>query len=226
MSVANQNIVIIQDRASYDDKNIFFRIHTLAYQQAATLLSGEHLKLWLYLERFKPGFKLELSQKECEKWGLKKDSYYAAKKKLEDLHYLVRESEGSNIYKFYEVPQKEDTPNGVSEIPNDSENQKEKYSEIPNTSGFQNLNSATQKNFSENPQRNTIYNTKYNTIYSAGQPQTSSEIPKEEKIKIDINKLPEVKKEEAVSAVKDRYILQDDNIRVFDTYEQIMYRIV
>ena len=61
MSVANQNIVIIQGRASYDDKNIFFRIHTLAYQQAASLLSGEHLKLWLYLERFKPGFKLELS---------------------------------------------------------------------------------------------------------------------------------------------------------------------
>lgn len=60
----------------------------------------------------------------------------------------------------------------------------------------------------------------------AGQPQTSSEIPKEEKIKIDINKLPEVKKEEVVSAVKDRYILQDDNIRVFDTYEQIMYKIV
>ena len=83
--------------------------------------------------------------------GLKKDSYYAAKKKLEDLHYLVRESEGSNIYKFYEVPQKVGTSNDVSEIPNDSENQKEKFSEIPNTSGFQNLNSATQKNFSENP---------------------------------------------------------------------------
>ena len=60
----------------------------------------------------------------------------------------------------------------------------------------------------------------------AGQPQTSSEIPKEEKIKIDISKLPEVKKEEVVSAAKDRYILQDDNIRVFDTYKQIMYRIV
>lgn len=226
MSVANQNIVIIQDRALYDDKNIFFRVHTLAYQQAATLLSGEHLKLWLYLERFKPGFKLELSQKECEKWGLKKDSYYAAKKRLEDLHYLVRESEGSNIYKFYEVPQKEGASNDVSEIPNDSENQKEKSSEIPNTSGFQNLNSATQKNFSENPQRNTIYNTKYNTIYSAGPPQNSSEIPKEEKANINLKSLPGVKKEELIGAVEGRYILQDDKVRVFDTYEQIMYRII
>lgn len=226
MSVANQNIVIIQDRALYDDKNIFFRVHTLAYQQAATLLSGEHLKLWLYLERFKPGFKLELSQKECEKWGLKKDSYYAAKKRLEDLHYLVRESEGSNIYKFYEVPQKEGASNDVSEIPNDSENQKEKFSEIPNTSGFQNLNSATQKNFSENPQRNTIYNTKYNTIYSAGPPQNSSGIPKEEKNKINLKNLPGVKKEELIGAVEGRYILQDDKVRVFDTYEQILYRII
>ena len=222
MSVANQNIVIIQDRASYDDKNIFFRTHTLAYQQAANLLSGEHLKLWLYLERFKPGFKLELSQKECEKWGLKKDSYYAAKKKLEDLHYLVRESEGSNIYKFYEVPQEAGTSNDVSEIPNDSENQKEKFSEIPNTSGFQNLNSATQKNFSENPQRNTIYNTKYNTIYTTGSPQT----PKEEKSKINLKSLPGVKKEELIGAVEGRYILQEDKIRIFDTYKQKMYRII
>ena len=222
MSVANQNIVIIQDRASYDDKNIFFRIHTLAYQQAANLLSGEHLKLWLYLERFKPGFKLELSQKECEKWGLTKGSYYAAKKKLEDLHYLVRESEGSNIYKFYEVPQKAGTSNDVSEIPNDSENQKEKFSEIPNTSGFQNLNSATQKNFSENPQRNTIYNTKYNTIYTAGPPQT----PKEEKSKINLKSLPEVKKEELIGAVEGRYILQANKIRIFNTYKQEVYRII
>lgn len=224
MSVANQNIVIIQDRALYDDKNIFFRVHTLAYQQAATLLSGEHLKLWLYLERFKPGFKLELSQKECEKWGLKKDSYYAAKKRLEDLHYLVRESEGSNIYKFYEVPQKEGASNDVSEIPNDSENQKEKSSEIPNTSGFQNLNSATQKNFSENPQRNTIYNTKYHTIYSAGPPQNSSEIPKEEKAKIDASEYPLISEEE-INKNPNRYSRQDDSI-VYDTYNLKMYRIV
>lgn len=224
MSVANQNIVIIQDRALYDDKNIFFRVHILAYQQAATLLSGEHLKLWLYLERFKPGFKLELSQKECEKWGLKKDSYYAAKKRLEDLHYLVRESEGSNIYKFYEVPQKEGASNDVSEIPNVSENQKEKSSEIPNTSGFQNLNSATQKNFSENPQRNTIYNTKYNTIYTAGPPQNFSEIPKEEKTKIDTSKYPLISEEE-ISKNPNRYSRQDDSI-VYDTYNLKMYRII
>ena len=99
---------------------------------------------------------------------------------------------------------------------------KKSFSEIPNTSGFQNLNSATQKNFSENPQRNTIYNTKYNTIYTAGPPQT----PKEEKSKINLKSLPGVKKEELIGAVEGRYILQEDKIRIFDTYEQKMYRII
>ena len=80
---------------------------------------------------------------------------------------------------------------------------KKSFSEIPNTSGFQNLNSATQKNFSENPQRNTIYNTKYNTIYTAGPPQT----PKEEKSKINFKSLPGVKKEELIGAVEGKYIL-------------------
>lgn len=60
----------------------------------------------------------------------------------------------------------------------------------------------------------------------AGQPQTSSEIPKEEKIKIDISKLPEVKKEEVVSAAKDRYIRQDKSEIVYDTYNLKLYRIV
>ena len=60
----------------------------------------------------------------------------------------------------------------------------------------------------------------------AGQPQTSSEIPKEEKIKIDISKLPEVKKEEVVSAAKGRYIKQDKLEVVYDTYNLKMYRIV
>lgn len=60
----------------------------------------------------------------------------------------------------------------------------------------------------------------------AGQLQTSSEIPKEEKIKIDISKLPEVKKEEVVSAAKDRYILQDKSEIVYDTYNLKLYRIV
>lgn len=60
----------------------------------------------------------------------------------------------------------------------------------------------------------------------AGQPQTSSEIPKEKKIKIDINKLPEVKKEEVVSAAKGRYIKQDKLEVVYDTYNLKMYRIV
>lgn len=65
-------------------------------------LTGENLKLWLYLVRYKEGSQIELSRSDCEKWGLKKSTYYNAKKKLIELHYLVPKGEGSNIYYFYE----------------------------------------------------------------------------------------------------------------------------
>lgn len=60
----------------------------------------------------------------------------------------------------------------------------------------------------------------------AGLPQTSSEIPKEKESKIDISKLPEVKKEEVISAAEGRYIKQDKLEVVYDTIKQKMYRIV
>lgn len=54
----------------------------------------------------------------------------------------------------------------------------------------------------------------------------SSEIPKEKQLNIDINKLPEVKKEEIVSAAEGRYIKQDKSEVVYDTYNLKLYKIV
>lgn len=67
-------------------------------------LKGETLKLWLYIAKNQDDFQFELSQKALSEWGLKKDAYYSAKKKLIELGYLTPAREGSNIYIFSEIP--------------------------------------------------------------------------------------------------------------------------
>ena len=140
MSVANQDIVRVGKRAAYDKDNLFCRTHLDALQEAMCKLKGETLKLWLYLNKNQDNYQLELSQKACEEWGLKKDAYYTAKKKLMELGYLTPIREGSNIYIFHEsLSEKPNEPDGDSEKPKSS-------SEKP-------------KNFSEKPQRNTTNTT-------------------------------------------------------------------
>lgn len=159
MSVANQDIVRMGKREPWDSEHIFARIHVEALQEAMCKLKGETLKLWLYLDknadRDKTGraFQLELSQKACEAWGIKKDAYYTAKKKLIELGYLTPIEEGSNIYIFNEAigdsekPKTSEKPKNFSEKPKD-------FSEIP-------------KESSEKPQRNTT-NTTYTTRDEGG----------------------------------------------------------
>lgn len=144
MSVPNQDIVKVGVRPAWNENNKFCRTHLDALQDAMCNLKGETLKLWLYLNKNQDNYQLELSQKACEAWGLKKDAYYTAKKKLIELGYLTPISEGSNIYIFSEKPKEE---NGLSEKPKN-------FSEIPKTF------SEIPKDFSEKPQRNTT-NTTY-----------------------------------------------------------------
>ena len=66
-------------------------------------LKGETLKLWLYCNKNQDGYQFELSQKALQEWGLKKDAYQTAKKKLMELGYLVPASEDSNVLIFYET---------------------------------------------------------------------------------------------------------------------------
>ena len=60
--------------------------------------------MWLYFNKNQDGYKFELSQKACQEWGIKKDSYYDGIRELESKGYLFPIHEGSNIYKFYETP--------------------------------------------------------------------------------------------------------------------------
>ena len=79
-------------------------MHLDSLQEAMRNLKGESLNLWLYFNKNQDGFEFELSQKVLADWGLKKDAYQSAKKKLQELGYLVPVSEGSNILVFYENP--------------------------------------------------------------------------------------------------------------------------
>lgn len=145
MSYSNQKIVRIGNREKRDAQHIYSTMNIEAMQEAMMELRGETFKLWCYLNKNQEGYQFELSQKECEKWGIKKDVYYAAVKKLVELGYLVPIEEGSNIYVFFELRH--------SEI--------QKFSEIQKNQVIE--NSEIQKNFSEIPQRNNTYNnTNYN----------------------------------------------------------------
>lgn len=104
MSVPNQDIIKLGDRAPWDCEHIYGRFHIDALQIAMNKLKGETLKLWLYIAKNQDGHKFELSQKAVAEWGLKKDAYYTARKKLMELGYLTPVREGSNIYIFSEIP--------------------------------------------------------------------------------------------------------------------------
>ena len=102
MSVPNQKIVQIAPRTKRDAEHLFATMNINALQAAVQDLKGSALKLWLYFNKNQDGYHFELSQKACQDWGIKKDSYYAGVEELVSKGYLVPIYVGSNIYKFYE----------------------------------------------------------------------------------------------------------------------------
>ncbi len=69
--------------------NLFATFNLDALQEAMSNLNGSSgLLLWLYLNKNAEGYSFDLSQKACEAWGLKRDSYYRAFKELEAKGYL------------------------------------------------------------------------------------------------------------------------------------------
>lgn len=95
----------IAERATRNKNNLYATINLDALQEAMCNLNGSSgLLLWLYLDKNAEGYTLDLSQKACEAWGLKRDSYYRAFKELEDKGYLIF---GEHEYKFYERSDKQ-----------------------------------------------------------------------------------------------------------------------
>ena len=71
-----------------------------ALSAAVQDLKGSALKMWLYLNKNQDDYKFELSQKACQLWGIKKDSYYDGVRELESKGYLVPIHEGSISINF------------------------------------------------------------------------------------------------------------------------------
>lgn len=69
-------------------------------QNASMNLKDGAFKLWLYLAKNQNNEKWILSQKACEKWGIKKDSYYRGIEQLKEKKYLIEV--GDSEFDFYE----------------------------------------------------------------------------------------------------------------------------
>lgn len=117
MAVSNQNIVRVGTRDAFDKSHTYCLMHIDSLQAAMCNLKGETLKLWLYCNKNQDGYQFELSQKALQEWGLKKDAYQTAKKKLIELGYLVPASEDSNVLIFYETLSEKPTNPTESEKP-------------------------------------------------------------------------------------------------------------
>ena len=144
MSVPNQKIVQIAPRIKRDSDHLYAMMNIDALSAAVQNLKGSGLKMWLYFNKNQDGYKFELSQKACQLWGIKKDSYYDGIRELESKGYLFPIYEGSNIYKFYETPPSE----------------KPKVEKPPFFSETQNRLTEIQNSSSDFPQRNNTNNTR------------------------------------------------------------------
>ena len=105
MSVPNQKIIKIS-KEPCDKEHLYTPINLMALQMAALSLKGETFKLWLYFSKNKDGHLLELSQKDAENWGVKKDAYYAGVKALAEKGYLVPIDGSPTKFLFSEKPKK------------------------------------------------------------------------------------------------------------------------
>ena len=101
---SNQYTVTIGNRLR-DTNHPYILLGITPFQKACKDLDQiGALKLWLYLSHNQDGFKLNLSQKACENWGIKKDSYYRAKNKLIEKGYLIP-TDKEEDYIFVETPE-------------------------------------------------------------------------------------------------------------------------
>lgn len=116
MSFPNQKKVKIAERTERDKDHLYATMNIDALSAAVRDLNGSALKMWLYFNKNQKNYMFELSQKACDDWGIKKDSYYNGIKELEAKGYLYPLHEGSNIFCFYETARAEN-PNLSAENP-------------------------------------------------------------------------------------------------------------
>ena len=223
-TVPNQKVVTVI-KHKCDKNNLYSTINLQVKREAAQNLDAGAFKLWNYFADNQSYYTFGLSRTAIENaYGIKKRQYDNGIQELIEKGYLVKVEGTNNQYNFYEAPWLENNKSATWQQKDTTEQSNENATQCSK-------DTTSQQHFVTTPQcskdtRNNTYNTTYNNTKSAGSPQTSSEIPKEKESKIDISKLPTVKKEEVMSAVEGRYIKQDKLEVVYDTIKQKMYKIV
>ena len=152
MTVPNQKEVQVARRTPRDGNHLYSMNNLDALRQAMNCLKGSGLKMWLYLNKNQDNYRFGLSQKACEEWGIKKDSYYDGIKDLIANGYLRQSQPGSNLYIFYENALTANPTSGYSEF---------YFTEKTKpATGIQKSTYGIPKRSMENPQRNNINNTR------------------------------------------------------------------
>ena len=104
--VPNQKAIRIMTKEKCDKDNLYACINLEAIEAAMAALDGNCFKLWLYFAKNQSGYEFGLSQKDCEKNGLKKDAYQRAVNVLIEKGYLTEIELYPNLigYAFTEKP--------------------------------------------------------------------------------------------------------------------------
>ncbi len=101
LSYPNQKKIIIA-KEPCDSRNIYAKISIKAMKEAMCKLKPGELKLWFYLAKNINGHIFDLSQVDCENYGLKKDAYHDAVNGLIEKKYLQWKI--GNEFVFKEMP--------------------------------------------------------------------------------------------------------------------------
>lgn len=153
MSVPHQRKVYIATRAPRDKSHLYGTVNIDALKYAMTNLKESGFKLWCYFNKNQDNYFMELSQKDCEAWGIKRSSYYRGLEELEEKGFLSIE-EDSNKYTFYEMPceNPSDIPNlgKIPKLGTDDARDRALNSQIGNTySQIETQNSQIGKRYSQ-----------------------------------------------------------------------------
>lgn len=220
-TVPNQKIITVI-KHKCDKNNLYSTINLQVKREAAQNLDAGAFKLWNYFADNQSYYTFGLSRTAIENaYGIKKRQYDNGIQELIEKKYLVKIEGTNNQYNFYEAPWLENNKNATWQQKDTTEQSNKSATQCSKDTAPQQQKDTTSQCSKDT--RNITYNTTFNNIKSVGPPQNSSEIPKEKKIKIDINKYPLISEEE-INKNPSRYSQQDDST-VYDNYNLKKYRI-
>ena len=220
-TVPNQKIITVI-KHKCDKNNLYSTINLQVKREAAQNLDAGAFKLWNYFADNQSYYTFGLSRTAIENaYGIKKRQYDNGIQELIEKKYLIKIEGTNNQYNFYEAPWLENNKNATWQQKDTTEQNNKNATQCSKDTAPQQQKDTTSQCSKDT--RNITYNTTFNNTKSVGPSQNSSEIPKEEKTKIDTNNYPLISEEE-INKNPSRYSQQDD-LTVYDNYNLKKYRI-